>query len=338
MAMYGRSRIIFNEDSYVLLQGNQCNLQGGALYIDALGPPLVSFNATGINTHACFFGYADSSLDYDNWKTKVVFQRNQAPYTYLGNSVYATTLKNCRRAGEPRQNNSVLRWKFIEFKDQNGRRSSIKDEVTTDPVDIQYDRADWDVAPSELFNATIRLLDEIGNSVLGIVNVKIIPHQKASVVLYTPSTTFIANGSISYLTLVGKSGEKFSVELNYMGRQVLTETIPDRSLKPCNPGFIQRGRMCVCMDPTDDGISRCKSDGKTFYLKHGYSAGTVSSKFVTHFCPTGYWILSECTTLAVFAMTTGIKQACSAETVRQILVCCLEVNIVLPSVPIGTCY
>ena len=209
MAMYGRSRIIFNEDSYVLLQGNQCNLQGGALYIDAPGPPLVSFNATGTNTHACFFGYADSSLDYDNWKTKVVFQRNQAPYTYLGNSVYATTLKNCRRAGEPRQNNSVLRWKFVEFKDQNGRRSSIKDEVTTDPVDIQYDRADWDVAPSEVFNATVRLLDEIGNSVLGIVNVKIIPHQKAYVVLYTPSTSFIANGSISYLTLVGKSGEKF---------------------------------------------------------------------------------------------------------------------------------
>ena len=78
-----------------------------------------------------------------------------------------------------------------------------------------------------------------------------------------------------------------------MGRQVLTETIPDRSLKPCNPGFIQRGRMCVCMDPTDDGISRCKSDGKTFYLKHGYSAGTVSSKFVTHFCPTGYCKTNE---------------------------------------------
>ena len=289
VAMYGRSRIVFNEDSYVLFEGNQCDGQGGALYIHAPGPPLVGFNATGTNTHACFFGYVNSSLDYDDWKTKVIFQGNKAPYSSAGNSVYATTLKNCRRAGEPRQNNSVMRWKFIEFKDRNGKSSSIKEEVTTDPVDIQYDIADWEVAPSELFNATLRLIDEIGNSVLGIVNIKIIPQQQPSTILfYVPSTLFIANGSISYLRLVGKSGERFSVELNYMGRQILTETIPDRSLKACNPGFKQKGIFCECMVSTDDGISRCELDGKTLYLKHGYWAGTVNGKFVTHFCPTGY--------------------------------------------------
>lgn len=289
MAMYGRSKIVFKENSYLLFQGNQCGAKGGALYIDAPGPPLVSFNATGTNTHNCFFTYADPSLDYDDWKTKVVFRANGAPFPFAGNSIYATTLKSCRRAGEGRQNNSVLRWNFIEFRDENGRLTSVKNEVSTDPVDIQYDSTDWDVAPSELFNATLRLVDEIGNSVSGVVNVRIIPyHIPSSVLLHTPSPTFIANGSISYIRLVGEPGEKFSVELSYLGRQVLTETIPNRTIKSCNPGFKLEGSKCVCRDSIDDGISSCKLDGKTFFLKHGYWGGTVNGKFVTHFCPTGY--------------------------------------------------
>ena len=291
MAMYGRSRIIFNKHSYVLFQENKCDTggQGGALYIDAPGPPLVGFNATGTNTHGCFFAYALPSLDFDDWETKVIFRGNQAPFSSAGNSVFVTTLRGCRRIGEPRQNNSVLRWKFVEFQDQYGKRSSLKDEVATDPVDIQYDTAEWNVAPSERFNATVRLLDELGNSVVGIINVEVIPlHQSSKVSLYPASSMFVANDTISHLAMAGKSGEKFSVELKYMGKQILTQTISGLSLKPCNLGFKQKGSLCVCRDSTERGISRCKSDGKTFYLKHGYWAGTVNNKFVTHFCPTGY--------------------------------------------------
>ena len=292
MAMYGRSRILFNKNSLLLFDGNECEDNGGALYIYAPGPPLVGFNATGTNTHICFFGYSDNSVDYDEWKTKVVFKGNKA--TFAGNSVFSTTLQNCRRAGEPRQNNSVLRWKFVEFRNADGKRTSVAKEVATDPVNIEYDREDWQVAPSEVFNASVSLLDEIGNSVVGIVNVKIIPLQKpSSVQLDTTSPLFIANGSISYVTFVGKTGEKFSVTLRYMGRQLLTETITDLSLKACNPGFTPRNDKCVCMDSTDYGVYRCKSDGKTFYLTHGYWAGSVNGKFVTHFCPSGYCNFSK---------------------------------------------
>ena len=292
LAMYGRSRIIFHTDSYLLFQGNECEDKGGALYIYAPGPPLVGFNATGINTHICFFGYSDSSVDYDEWKTKVVFQGNKAPYYAAGNSVYATTLKNCRHAGEARQNNSVLRWKFVEFKDADGKRAPFSKEVSTDPVDIEYDRSDWNVAPSEVFKASVSLLDEIGNSVVGILMVKVNPqHKPSSVELDTSSPLFVANGSISNLKLVGVIGEKFSVELNYMGRQVLTETITGLSLKDCHPGFMPRNKMCVCMDST--GVARCAPDGKTFYINHGYWAGSVNGTFVTHICPTGYCNLSS---------------------------------------------
>ena len=292
MAMYGRSRIIFNEDSLLLFEGNQCRAQGGALYIDAPGPPLVSFNATGMNIHICFFEYTNQTLDFDDWKTKVIFQNNKAPFSFAGNSVYATTLQNCRRVGEPRQNNSVLRWKFVEFKKDDGNLSSIENEVSTDPVDMQYDSEDWVVAPSERFNAKLRLVDELGGSVHGAVNVKIVPSDLFSppIVLATPSSTFLTNGSISSLRLSGKPGESFSVEINYLGRQILTETIPDRTLKSCNPGFTlnSKGRRCLCMDSSDGGVSSCKSDGKTFYLKRNYWGGTIKGEFFTHFCPIGY--------------------------------------------------
>lgn len=292
IAMYGRSRIFFNKNSYLLFDGNKCDDRGGALYIFAPGPPLVGFNATGINTHICFFGYSDASVDFDDWETRVVFQGNKA--AFAGNSVYATTLKNCRRAGEPRLNNSVLQWKFVEFRNADGQKTFLTKEVTTEPVKIEFDREDWSVAPSEVFNASLSLLDEIGNSVVGSINVKVIPLQdQSSVYLHASSPLFIANGSVSNVKLAGKAGEKFSVKLWYMGRGLLTETISDLSLKQCNPGFMAKENTCVCKDTTDAGVSSCESDGKTFYLKYGYWAGLVNGAFVTHFCPNGYCNISD---------------------------------------------
>ena len=41
------------------------------------------------------------------------------------------------------------------------------------------------------------------------------------------------------------------------------------------------------------GVARCAPDGKTFYINHGYWAGSVNGTFVTHICPTGYCNLSS---------------------------------------------
>ena len=289
MAMYGRSRVVFHKDSLLLFDGNKCLAKGGALYIDAPGPPLVSFNATGTNTHICFFEYTNHSLDFDEWETKVVFRNNKAPYSFAGNSIYATTLQNCRRPGEPRQNNSVLRWNFVEFKDRDGNASSREKEVTTDPVEIKYNRKDWEVAPGEPFKATLRLIDELGSKVHGVVSVKVVP-DSSLVVLATPSSTFIANGTISFVRLFGKPEDKFSVEINYLGRQILTETIPGLALKSCHPGFEMKKNAakgkCICV--SSRGVAKCLPDGKTIYLKRNYWGGVVNGTFVTHVCPTGY--------------------------------------------------
>ncbi|XP_078369547.1 uncharacterized protein LOC144653433 [Oculina patagonica] len=289
VAMRGLSKITFQKNSKLLFYNNSCELKGGALYIHTVGSPLVDFNATGVDTHECFFGYTDDKADFKNWKTSVIFQGNRAVDDGKGNSVYSTTLRNCRRPGESRQNNTVLRWDFIHFKTLDGNVTSRESEVATDAINMIYEAGDWEVAPGEDFDATVKLIDEIGNSVIGIVDVDINSHVSSSPVkLDTTSSLFLTDGHISHLKLAGKPGSLFTVTLRYVGRQVLVDTIPNILLQHCHEGFFYDGSNCVCTDSRDKGVARCNSDGKTIYLKQGYWAGKVDGKFVTSPCPAEY--------------------------------------------------
>ena len=289
VAMRGLSRMIFQNNSELIFYNNSCEHKGGALYIESAGSPLIDFNATGVNVHECFFGYTKEKVDYKNWKTSVIFQGNRAADDGKANSVYATTLKNCRRPGESRQDNNVLKWKFIQFKFLNGTVTSRDSEVATDAIDMNYEPNDWEVAPGQAFNATVNLIDEIGNSVVGIVDVDInSPENSSPVNLDTISSLFLTDGQISHLRLAGKPGSLFTVSLRYVGRQVLVNTIPDIKMRSCHEGFHPAGSTCACMDSLDEGVARCDSDGKTVYLMQGYWAGNVDGKFVTHHCPADY--------------------------------------------------
>ena len=286
IAMYGRSRIVFNENSTLNFDGNSGDDKGGALYIQVPGSPLVSFNATGTNIHACFFGYSNSSMDYNDWNTSVIFKDNTAS---LGKSVYATTLENCRRAGETRNNDSVLRWTFVKYRRQGENNAS---EVATDPVELWAEEKDWEVAPGEVFNPTVMLRDELRNSVPGVVNVSII---SSSVKLGIHLSPFLViDGKIRDVSLRSKKVESmFSVQLNYIGGKLVGKTLANIMLKKCHPGFTfsEQKSKCECMSSTDEygiGVSGCLSDGKTLLVKAGYWAGNVDGKFVTYFCPSGY--------------------------------------------------
>ena len=287
IAMYGRSRIVLYENtSKLAFEANKCDDKGGALYIQAPGPPLVSFNATGSDNQACFFGYLNSSKDYDEWNTTVIFKDNIAS---LGKSVYATTLKNCRRAGESRQQNKVLKWSFVKFENPTQNVStSLLQEVATDPVEIRHNKTDWEVAPGEVFNATVQLFDEVGNPVPGIVNVSI---KSSSVRLINPSSLFLAtDGKIEHIGLRGEKGIVFSVRLSYIGSQLLEKLLDNVTLTNCHAGFrfSNKTLICECLSATDRGVSHCGDDKKTVYIKGGYWAGNVGGKFATYFCPIGY--------------------------------------------------
>ena len=296
VAMRGLSRVIFGKISQLIFYNNSCDNKGGALYIESAGSPLVDFNATGVNTHECFFGYTDENVDFNNWKTSIIFQGNRAVDDGKGNSVYATTLRYCRRPGESRQKNSVLKWKIVQFKTLDGKGTSRDNEVATDAIDMNYEPNGWEVAPGEAFNATVKLIDEIGNAVVGIVDVDINFDENASPVkLNTTSSLFLTDGRVSHLRLAGKPGSLFTVSLRYIGRQVLVDTIPKIKMKSCHEGFVFDGSTCVCMNSIEhgDGVARCDSNGKTVYLKQGYWAGNVDGRFFTNRCPAHYCNFTE---------------------------------------------
>lgn len=280
VAMYGNSRIILMKRSRLFFKDNSCSDKGGAMFIQAPGSPQISYGVTGKNPDACFFAYEDSWTSFDYWDTQVIFQDNQAPDNSSGHSVFASSLKRCRKPGETRVNNSVLDWKFIKFI----RTSDKKREIATNPVDIISNMDDWNVSPSEVFSPAVQLRDEKNNSVLGIINVLV---TNSSVHLQTASSLFVADGNISRLILGGDVGGEFTVVLQHVGRQILQKTIHVTSLQSCNPGFYLKDGSCVCHEQLD-AVSRCDTNGKTVYLKRGYWAGMVDKNFSTYPCPHGF--------------------------------------------------
>lgn len=291
IAMYGRSRIIFHENAKSTFEANSCDDKGGAMYIQAPGPPLVSFNAIGTSINTCFFAYSNLSIHYDNWNTTVIFKDNRAPQNASGKSVYATSLKSCWQVGENRAKNSVLKWKFVKFENLPENFTDFQGEVGTDPVEIEYVKTDWEVAPGEIFNATVKLHDEAKNPVPGVIDIVINP---PSVYLKSPSALFLTTGRIINISLCGIVRSKFSVQLKCKESQLLSTVIRDLELRNCHAGFnfSSETSTCECLDPVKDeqarGVSRCASDGKTLYVKQGYWAGRVDGSFCTHVCPVGY--------------------------------------------------
>ena len=102
LALYGRSKIVLMKNSSLLFTGNSAKEKGGAVFVDASGSPLGNSDWSGLHVHACFFTYEVEDVDYRHWRTRVVFEGNKAPKA-SGQSLYATTLKNCIRAGETRR-------------------------------------------------------------------------------------------------------------------------------------------------------------------------------------------------------------------------------------------
>ena len=293
VAMYGNSRIILMKKSRLFFKQNSCSDKGGAMFIQTPGSPQISYGVSSENPNACFLAYEDTQSSFDDWDTRVIFQDNQALDDSSGHSVFATSLKKCRKPGETRQNNSVLDWKFIEYirtSDKSSRplNHTDKREVATNPVNISYKSEDWHVSPGEVFNPVVQLHDEKDDPVRGIIEVSVMNSSKrgdsTSVHLQTSSSLFVADGNISRLKLGGDVGGNFTVVLRHVGRQILQRKIQVESLKRCNPGFYLKGGSCVCHEQSD-GISRCDQDGKTVYLKRGFWAGMVDGNFSTYRCP-----------------------------------------------------
>ncbi|KAL9972014.1 hypothetical protein ACROYT_G018246 [Oculina patagonica] len=297
LGLYGTSVIMLMPHSNLNFFNNTALQQGGAIYIRDSGPPVVAFKTTELGTRPCFVAY-NNSFSLENvteWQTKIVFKGNRALASGGGNSVYASTLQGCRQAGQLRINNKTLEWHGV-FQYQDLSTSPGK-QISTDPVFIQFNESDWEVAPSELFNATVELIDEKNSSVLGVVNISIIKENE-NVNLGTASDLFLIQGGtpkIKNLHLLGKERSKFKVHVGTVAGRVVQKLSKTVRLKGCYPGFEQYDDTdtCMCMEGHDAGISNCSADSKHVFLKRGYWGGTIGNKFSTYPCPPHYCNFSK---------------------------------------------
>ena len=289
VALYGESQIITWRDSILLFENNNARSVGGAIYVRAPGPPMAAFETRKLAIHECFISFEHLKQDHvDLWHTKIIFVNNTA--SEGGNSVYATTLQSCYKRNETRKNNLALNWpRVMNFSDANQTS-----DISTDAVLIQVNNSDWHVAPSQRFDATVKLYNERNITVRGVVQINIVPKEKnCTAKLTVPSTLFIVqNGQVEGLKFRGGTGCIFSVQFKSpSGRQFVQTFANDVKLRGCYPGFKSgnKNETCECMDSSKHrGISRCGIYGKHLYLKRGYWFGKVGNVFDTYPCPEHY--------------------------------------------------
>ena len=293
LGLYGISVIMLMPQSQLTFVNNTASERGGAIYVRDSGPPVVAFETTELDTRGCFIGY-NNSFNLQNvteWQTKIVFRGNKVSTSGGGNSVYASTLSGCRQEGQSLINNVSLEWpNVIEYQDSN-RNSN--EEVSTDAVKIKFNDLDWEVSPSEMFNAFVQLIDEKNSPVLGVVNMTV--SSKGNVHLGTTSNLFLIQGEhpayIDNLHVVGKEHKEFQVHINTVAGRVVQNISKQLTLKGCYPGFEQNdGKTCSCMQGKEAGISNCSPDSKHVFLRRGYWGGFLpeGDKFTTYPCPPDY--------------------------------------------------
>ena len=295
VAMYGEASFHLKKNSRLTFDGNNASEIGGAVFVETPGPDNLPFVTSNyLQTHECFFKYQDSSVHPDDWQTEVIFIENNAPFA-AGYSIFTNSLRDCMQPNEDVAD--VLQWKSFHYQyRQNASNSTIKRhfEIVTDAVDIISKKSDWSVPPAQLFSPRITLRDEKNNSVYGMININIDTEDPSTVTLGTPSSLFLVRDKIPYLDLKGKSGSNFSVNVRTVGGQTVQKRLEHVKLKDCNPGFVMKGRKCVCISVNRlKGVSRCNDENTVVYITKGYWAGEVvddtgKKVFVTAQCPTGF--------------------------------------------------
>ena len=301
IGLYGTSVLMLMPHSNLNFFNNTAQDRGGAIYVRDSGPPVIGFDTTELKTRQCFLAY-NNSMSLDNvtkWQTKLVFKGNRVLTNGGGDSVFASTLQGCRQSGRPRRNNESLEWPYvIHYQDLS---KTTKEQIATDPIFIKFIEEEWMVSPSEVFNATIQLIDEKNSSALGIVKVTIKDeheqNEAGSVDLGTASHLFLVQGDssrINNLHLLGNVDRSFKVDIGtVVGRVTRNSSKGKLTLQRCNVGFEQTdSKTCSCIS-SSSGISKCSADFKHVFLKRGYWGGTVEDKFSTYPCPNQYCHFSK---------------------------------------------
>ena len=297
VAMYGHSLLRLTSHSRVDFINNSASDKGGAIYFDGAGPPIIPFNSTDfiLNNHSCLIILGDHDTDNkepDNFPVKVNFVSNDASFS-AGNAIFARSVAGCRRWGDPRYSNTVLREKMFNY--------SLNKEpaIATSPIEIETDPDSWKAFPGERFKPTVILRDEYQHSVYGTIRITVKP-LKGPVNL-SGSNLFVVKEKITGIALKGTEGARFSLLLETVTTVPVRYWIHSLTLNSCPLGFFAKNGRCECLSShkgLTNGVTHCF--GRSVYILKGRWANpteTYSSEhgkeFAKHICPERY-CTSDC--------------------------------------------
>ena len=311
VGVYGASAFVLKPGARLKFKENFASAIAGAVFVRTAGPNIAAFYQTIFQRHRCFFRYANSSVDPNDWNVSVVFQGNNASLD-TGRTLFANTLQFCRFGRAGLINDAIKSWKNFKFETCDGQPSNDAKEVATEPVQILIHPPEWDaISPNEQFSPTIQLLDERNNSVSGLIKVSIKEQNNNEPVNIENgiSPFFYVKDRINSIWLSGKPSSLFDANITSFHSQSIKMTIRNLTVKECPPGFVYKNNTCVCLTVQDKilGISRCGQDGKSLYLRKGFWGGPRNNgidgehcSFSVTECPYGY---CHCGTKSKYGLT-----------------------------------
>lgn len=279
ISLYGFSWILLEEHSYVIFKNNVAKRRGGAVYVRNPGPPRIAFQTTKLQIASCFIRYLNDG-NPDDWPVTIIFQNNQAPPA-AGNSIYATTLKYCRKPGEFRNESSAFKWKPIKY--YNNFHGFY--EVVTDPMYVLLKESDWNATPDLPFNGNVKLYDEKQQNVYGTLNMQLYGAE-----LDPPNNVFLVRKYIKRLRLLGKVKSNYTFRFFTLSGMTLESPVYKASFKSCKPGFEpdKNNTKCVCMSEESSSVVRCFDNGTVFILKGKWGYLNSENRLNTIDCPEHY--------------------------------------------------
>ena len=292
-ALYGDSWIRITNKTSLAFHDNYATKKGGAVYVEMPVSSQTPMSSTELKMHSCFFLFGENDLGNllpEKSSASINFLGNYAPDA-SGSNVYADSISQCRKSGEPAHDNSALKWTVFHYKGGgNGSHT-----VVTTPISISsIHSSQWNVYPGLETTVTVVLLDENSNSVYGNVRVTVKPEKKEHVWL-RGAHLFLVKDKMK-ITLLGKEEANFSVKLDTITGPPVSKLITNLTLKRCPLGYYHNNQhhSCRCLSDKPQvikiGVTKCDNYSSVRILKGrwGDPEPKRSEYFAQRICPDNY--------------------------------------------------
>ena len=255
------SSVMFIEDnSTFYFSNNTATEKGAAIYHHVKSHPTFS------SSNKCLLQYRGDQNEVSDRKIEFIFENNIVENSNHKKNVslYISTLKPCREHQTNCLEKNILCC-IANF-------TFMNDEISTSGDKINTDKNELFVIPGYRAKLPVKLLNELGREIPAQFSVSLTSHDESNIEI-DEAYMFTSH---NWIKILGKPGIKATLRLVHSEVWTITTEI-NVTLQECPPGYVLRGRKCVCSVKEKENLYACiKSCNDTTFtatIKHGYWMG-----------------------------------------------------------------